>query len=74
MHAAFEAFPAKDYCVVTLPHNSEEPALMANMTRLPPLAGATFPEVSNSAGLMPTAPSTSTQASHTLTGICIGVS
>ena len=42
---AFEIFAKKDYCVVTLPHDSAEPALMASMTRLPPLPGASYPEV-----------------------------
>lgn len=45
MQHAFEAFTEKSYCVVTLPHDSEEPALMANMTRLAPMPGASFPEV-----------------------------
>ncbi len=50
---AFDAFPHKDYCVVTLPHDSGEPALMASMGRLPPLPGASFPEVSPGAGNQP---------------------
>lgn len=45
MQHAFEAFTEKSYCVVTLPHDSEEPALMANMTRLAPMPAASFPEV-----------------------------
>lgn len=45
MQHAFEAYTDKSYCVVTLPHDSEEPALMANMSRLAPMPGATFPEV-----------------------------
>lgn len=49
LHHAFDAFPGKDYCVVTLPHELGEPELMASMTRLPPMAGKTFPEVSGSA-------------------------
>ena len=42
---AFEISKGKDYCVVTLPHDSAEPDLMASMTRLSPLPGTTFPEV-----------------------------
>ena len=42
---AFEISKGKDYCVVTLPHDSAEPALMASMTRLSPLPGTSFPEV-----------------------------
>ncbi|GAX75485.1 hypothetical protein CEUSTIGMA_g2928.t1 [Chlamydomonas eustigma] len=45
LNHAFEAFSEKDYCVVTLPHDSAEPGLLSRMTRLPPLSGASFPEV-----------------------------
>lgn len=42
---AFEAFPDKLYCVVTLPHDSPEPAMVSHFTRLAPLPGSLFPEV-----------------------------
>lgn len=42
---AFDAFPDKTYCVLTLPHDSPEPPLVAPFTRLAPLPGANFPEV-----------------------------
>ncbi|GLC35782.1 Cilia- and flagella-associated protein 61 [Pleodorina starrii] len=43
--SAFAAFHDKLYCVVTLPHDSHEPALMETMTRIAPLPGSLFPEV-----------------------------
>jgi hypothetical protein len=43
--AAFEAFPSKDYCLLTLPHGSPEPPLVSCFTRLAPMPGAAFPEV-----------------------------
>ncbi|GIL72909.1 hypothetical protein Vretifemale_3052 [Volvox reticuliferus] len=42
---AFAAFNDKLYCVITLPHDSHEPALMDAMTRVAPLPGSLFPEV-----------------------------
>ena len=45
LRAAFEEFPSKDYCLVTLPHDSIEPPLIEKMTRISPLPGAEFPEV-----------------------------
>lgn len=45
LRAAFDEFPSKDYCLVTLPHDSSEPPLMSKMTRITPLPGADFPEV-----------------------------
>jgi hypothetical protein len=43
--AAFEAFPDKLYCVLTLPHDSPEPPLVSTFTRIAPIPGSTFPEV-----------------------------
>ncbi|KAK9809259.1 hypothetical protein WJX72_012281 [[Myrmecia] bisecta] len=45
LHAAFEAFPNKDYCLVTLPPESKEPPLLQQFTRLHAPAVAAFPDV-----------------------------
>ncbi|KAL6751227.1 hypothetical protein V8C86DRAFT_2782277 [Haematococcus lacustris] len=42
---AFDAFPDKLYCVLTLPHASPEPPLVSSFTRLTPTPGSVFPEV-----------------------------
>ncbi|EFJ42895.1 hypothetical protein VOLCADRAFT_107000 [Volvox carteri f. nagariensis] len=42
---SFAAFPGKLYCVITLPHDSHEPAFMDAMTRVAPMPGSLFPEV-----------------------------
>lgn len=43
--AAFNAFPDKLYCVLTLPHDAPEPPFVSCFTRLDPLPGVAFPEV-----------------------------
>lgn len=43
--AAFDAFPDKDYCLLTLPPDSPEVPLLARFTRLPPPPGAALVEV-----------------------------
>uniref|UniRef100_A0A7S3QR29 Cilia- and flagella-associated protein 61 N-terminal domain-containing protein n=1 Tax=Dunaliella tertiolecta TaxID=3047 RepID=A0A7S3QR29_DUNTE len=45
LQEAFDAFPDKQYCVLTLPHDSPEPPLVSSFTRLDPLPGNSFPEV-----------------------------
>ena len=42
---SFSAFADKQYCVVTLPHDSREPGLMDTLTRVAPLPGSLFSEV-----------------------------
>ena len=43
--AAFEAFPDKDYCLLTLPPDSPEVPLLNTLTRLPPPPGSSMVEV-----------------------------
>ena len=43
--ATFEAFPDKDYCLLTLPPDSPEVPLLNTFTRLPPPPGSTMVEV-----------------------------
>ena len=43
--AAFDAFPDKDYCLLTLPPDSPEVPLLATFTRLLPPPGSALVEV-----------------------------
>ena len=43
--AAFDAFPDKDYCLLTLPPDCPEVPLLASFTRLLPPPGSTLVEV-----------------------------
>lgn len=43
--AAFDAFPDKDYCLLTLPPDSPEVPLLATFTRLLPLPCSALVEV-----------------------------
>lgn len=43
--AAFDAFPDKDYCLLTLPPDSPEVSLLATFTRLLPPPGSALVEV-----------------------------
>lgn len=43
--AAFDAFPDKDYCLLTLPPDSPELPLLATFTRLVPPPGSSLVEV-----------------------------
>ena len=41
---AFKAFPDKDYCVLTMPHDSPVPATVAHFDAVPAVPGIFFPE------------------------------
>jgi hypothetical protein len=42
---AFEAFPEKDYCLLTIPHEAPEPVLLRTYTRVLSKPTSMFPEV-----------------------------
>ena len=43
--AAFAAFPDREYCILTLPHDSNETALLQHFTQVPPSPTNTFSHV-----------------------------
>ena len=45
LESAFDAFPDRDYCIVTVPHTAHEPPLFRVFSRVDALPGSTFSHV-----------------------------
>ena len=45
LQSAFDAFPDRDYCIVTVPHTAHEPPLFRIFSRVDALPGSTFSHV-----------------------------
>lgn len=45
LRAAFAAFPALDYCLVSVPHAAPQPPALSDFQRIPPLSGVAFPDL-----------------------------